>query len=169
MDPAIAALMILLAAASVVDLRSRRIPNLLVGFGLCLGFGFAWSAMGLPGLWFALKGAAAGFALFFPLFLLRAFGAGDVKLMMVVGSLVGAGDAIVIAAIALVASGVLALGSSIAARRLHGMFSNLKSTVFALASRDFELASGLAQATAYRVPFAIPVLIGALAWIFYFY
>jgi len=169
MDPAVVALTVLLAAASIADLRARRIPNLLIGFGLCIGFGLAWSAMGLTGLWFALKGAATGFALFFPLFLLRAFGAGDVKLMMVVGSLVGAEDALVIALIALVAGGALGLASSVATRRLRGMLANLKATLFALASRDFELASGLAQATAYRVPFAIAVLIGAMAWLYYFY
>ena len=118
MDPAVVALTVLLAAASVEDLRSRRIPNILVGFGLCIGFGLAWASMGAPGLWFALKGTAAAFALFLPLFLLRAFGAGDVKLMMVVGSLVGAQDSLIIAMMALVASGALALGSSIASRRL---------------------------------------------------
>lgn len=169
MDPAVVALAVLLVAASIADLRSRRIPNLLIGFGLCIGFGLAWSAMGLTGLWFATKGALVGLALFFPLFLLRAFGAGDVKLMMVVGSLVGAPDAVVIAMIALVAGGTLALVSSIAGRRFAGMLTNLRATVFALASRDFETASGLAQATAYRVPFAIPMLVGAAAWLYYFY
>ena len=169
MDTSLVALSVLLVSACVIDLRTRRIPNLLVGFGMCLGFGLAWSSMGPAGLWFALKGVAIGFALFLPLFLLRAFGAGDVKLMMAVGSLVGVEDTLTIAMLSLVASGVLALACSIGMKQFPGMIANLKSTVFALATRDFELASGIAQNSAWRVPFAVPLLAGAAVWLFYFY
>ena len=103
MDPSVAALLSILAVAAITDLRTRRIPNLLVAFGLCFGFGLAWSSMGQAGLMFALKGAATGFVLFFPLFLLRAFGAGDVKLLMVVGAFVGPQDVFTISLLALVA------------------------------------------------------------------
>lgn len=169
MDASLVALSVLLISACVVDLRTRRIPNLLVGFGMCLGFGLAWSATGPAGLWFALKGVATGFALFFPLFLLRAFGAGDVKLMMAVGSLVGAQDTLTIATLSLVASGLLAVAWSIGTKQFPSMVANLRSTVFALATRDFELASGIAQDSAWRVPFAVPLLAGAAAWLFFFY
>lgn len=169
MDPAVVALLTLLGTASLIDLRARRIPNLLVGFGLCLGFALAWSSRGQAGLWFALAGAATGFALCLPLFLLRALGAGDTKLMMVVGSFVGVDDTMVIGMLALVVSGILGLAGSVAGRRLGRMFANLKAAVLALASRDLELASGIAQETTYRVPFAVPVLVGAVVWLFYFY
>lgn len=169
MDPAIVALLVLLAAASVVDVRTRRIPNLLIAFGLCLGFGLAFSALGAAGLWMALGGAAAGLALCLPLFLLRALGAGDAKLMMVVGSLVGASDAVLIAMLAFVVSGAWVLAASLARGQLPALFASLKATVFALASRDAALASGIAQTSVYRLPFAAAILAGALLWLYRFY
>lgn len=169
MDPSVVAMLVVLAAASAVDVRSRRIPNLLVGFGLCLGFGLAWSLMGPAGLWFAFKGAAAGLALCLPLFLLRALGAGDTKLMMVVGSMVGAQDTFLIAMLAFAVSGVWVLVLSLGRGRLRELFSSLKTTVFALASRDAALASQMAQASVYRLPFAAAMLAGALLWLYRFY
>jgi prepilin peptidase CpaA len=48
-------------------------------------------AIGPPeaGLWFAAKGFAAGFGVYMALYVLRAMGAGDVKLMAAVGALTG--------------------------------------------------------------------------------
>lgn len=169
MDPAVVAMLILLAAASFIDVRTRRIPNLLVGFGLCLGFGLSWTLLGPAGLWFALKGAAAALALCLPLFLLRALGAGDAKLMMVVGSLVGAQDATVIAMLAFVVSGLWVVVASLARNRLGSLFTNLKATVFALASRDVATATAIAQTTVYRLPFAAAILAGAAIWMYRFY
>lgn len=169
MDPTVIVLAALLGVAAMIDLRSRRIPNLLVGLGLCFGFGLAYSSMGQAGLWFALKGVAAGLAMFFPLFALRALGAGDVKLMMAVGSLVGAQDSLIIALIALLASGLFALAGSAYGGRLSRMFADLKATVFALSSGNLDRASILAEQTAWRVPFAVPLLVAALVWLSYFY
>ena len=46
----------------------------------------------MSGLWFALKGLGLGFGVYLVLYLLRAMGAGDVKLMAAVGSIVGASE-----------------------------------------------------------------------------
>src|SRR4051812_29537661 len=80
-------LIVLLAA--VFDIRSRRIPNWLVGFGLVWGVSMNTFLFGLPGLKSALLGIAVASLIYFPLFLVRGMGAGDVKLMMAIGSLVG--------------------------------------------------------------------------------
>lgn len=78
-----------LAAAVVIDCRSRRIPNVL-SVALCLA-GLAGGAVlhGMAGLGASLAGLAAGFAAFFPFWLLGGFGAGDVKLMAAVGAVLG--------------------------------------------------------------------------------
>jgi len=81
-------LAILLTLASSCDIRSHRIPNSLVLVGLGLGLvGHGWRGGG-PGLLFSLEGiAVAGLALL-P-YALGGLGAGDVKLLGVVGALMG--------------------------------------------------------------------------------
>ncbi len=82
------ALAILLALASVCDIRTHRIPNPLVLAGLVLGLaGHGWRGGG-PGLLLSLEGiAVAGLALL-P-YALGGLGAGDVKLLGAVGALMG--------------------------------------------------------------------------------
>jgi prepilin peptidase CpaA len=164
MTPSIAALLVLLATASAIDLRSRRIPNLLNGLGLLLAFALASAEAGSPGTWTALQGAGLGLAIFLPMFVLRAVGAGDVKLMTVVGALVGPGELVPLTVASFAASGTIALSVGIATGRVGELLAGLRTTVYALASRDVKSASAIAQQTQYRVPFALAALIGAIAW-----
>lgn len=82
-------LTVLLLAACVSDLRTRRIPNLLTlsgaGLGLVLGLILGGASGGLG----ALGGLAIGFAALIPFYALGGLGAGDVKLMAAAGSLLG--------------------------------------------------------------------------------
>src|ERR1041385_149953 len=88
--PAIIAVVLVLAlVAAIWDLRTRRIPNWLVLTGLIAGFGLNGVLSGLAGLEAALIGMLTGFGIYLALYLLHAMGAGDVKFMAAVGSLVG--------------------------------------------------------------------------------
>lgn len=82
------ALAILLTLAAVCDIRSQRIPNLLVLTGL--GLGLAWHIWrgGGPGLLWSLEGLAVACCLLLP-YALGGLGAGDVKLLGAVGALMG--------------------------------------------------------------------------------
>jgi prepilin peptidase CpaA len=75
-----AAFVVLLAAASVGDLRSRRIPNRLVAVTALAGLGFSAALGGDGALVRSLGSLALGFAIWIPLYALRMVGAGDVKL-----------------------------------------------------------------------------------------
>src|SRR5262249_21483655 len=71
-------LSVLVIVAAVYDARFRRIPNWLVLSGLVLGIGlngflFEWS-----GLRTSFLGLGVAFLVYFPLYLLRGMGAGDV-------------------------------------------------------------------------------------------
>lgn len=75
--------------ALVSDIHFRKIPNLLTFPALAVAVaGHAWYG-GLQGLLFSVEGVAAGMALLLLPYTLGGMGAGDVKLMGVVGGLLG--------------------------------------------------------------------------------
>src|SRR5579864_1491700 len=106
----IAALIAVVFTAAVFDVRYRRIPNWVSVSGVV--FGITLNAIvyrGLPGVVFSLKGIALSFSIYFVLYALRAMGAGDVKLMAAVGSLVGWQDWLGVFFISAIVGGILAL------------------------------------------------------------
>ncbi len=85
-------LVLVVLVAAVYDTRFRRIPNWLVLSGLVLGLGFNTLLFEWRGLRYSLLGVGLGLLIYFPLYLLRGMGAGDVKLMAAIGSIVGAAN-----------------------------------------------------------------------------
>jgi prepilin peptidase CpaA len=83
------ALLAVLIAAAIYDVRYRRIPNWLTLSGVVLGLGLNTFGPDGRGILFALAGFAVAFAIYMALYILRAMGAGDAKLMAAVGALVG--------------------------------------------------------------------------------
>ncbi|MGH9409203.1 MAG: A24 family peptidase [Vicinamibacterales bacterium] len=103
-----------LAIAVVIDVRSRRIPNWLTGAIAGAGFGLAAGGAAVtPGQ--AALGLFAGLGLMMPGHLIGATGAGDVKLMAAIGTVVGPSFVFRVFLYSAVAGGVLAL--VVAARR----------------------------------------------------
>ncbi|MDQ6699321.1 MAG: A24 family peptidase [Acidobacteriota bacterium] len=99
----------LVAIAAIYDLRFRRIPNWLNLAGLVCGLAVNSYLSGLQGLGRAGLGLALGFLLYFPLFLLHARGAGDVKLLAAIGSITGPGNCFAIFIITAILGGVVAI------------------------------------------------------------
>jgi len=97
------------AAACWCDVRTRRIPNRLTFPAALIGIIVATIAHGGGGAVSSAAGALVGLAIFFPLFLLRGLGAGDVKLMAALGGWVGASMIFGVAFYTCLAGGVLAL------------------------------------------------------------
>lgn len=77
--------------AATTDMRDRRIPNWLVGSTLLIGFVLNVFLYGIPGLKNAALGLGISLVVYVPLYVLRAMGAGDVKLMAAIGALTGPG------------------------------------------------------------------------------
>lgn len=82
-------LLVLLIAAALWDMSTRLIPNLLVGTGLVLAMACHFALSGVAGLVFSFKGLALGMALLIIPFFLGGMGAGDVKLLGMVGAFLG--------------------------------------------------------------------------------
>jgi prepilin peptidase CpaA len=126
--PAIIAVLLVLAAlAGVWDLRTRRIPNWLVLAGLIAGFGLnaVLAPSPLAGLETAGLGMLVGFGIYLVLHLLHAMGAGDVKFMAAVGSLVGWREWFHIFFAAVIIGAVAGVFLALSKGRLRSTFGNV--------------------------------------------
>jgi prepilin peptidase CpaA len=97
-------------AATVSDLARREIPNWIPAAALASGFAWQMGRNGWIGAWYALAGAAVGFAVFLIFYLLGGMGGGDVKLMAGFGSLLGTGRMLEAALWTAGVGGLLAIG-----------------------------------------------------------
>ncbi len=119
----------LLLVAVYYDIRSFRIPNKLILAGLSTGLLFN---VILPhetgGLSFqsALAGFGVGLILFLPLYLIRAMGAGDIKLMGMIGIFVGPLPILLIALYTAIAGGILAIIVLLCNGKLNGLVEFFK-------------------------------------------
>jgi prepilin peptidase CpaA len=165
-------LLSLLLAAVTTDLRSRRIPNALVLTGTLLALAAHLSSLvaDAPPLagghwWAPLAGLAVGLTVLMPLYLLRAMGAGDVKLLAMVGAFVGVSTVLTATLYTLMAGGLLSLtmmlGRGVAAR-------TLTNTRFLLTDWVLRLRTGRGAAlapletTAARLPYAVAISAGTV-------
>jgi prepilin peptidase CpaA len=158
----------LLSAAAWHDLKSFRIPNSITVPGVLLGIGL--NAVLSSGLGFtsALHGFALGLFGLLPLYLLRIWGAGDVKLMAVVGAFLGPVGLCGSLLISLLMGGIAAL--FIACHRRSGklLLKNLKWLVyqmhFNVQLRTIKAVDEPAQ-SAGKIAYAVPILLGTGAYL----
>ena len=161
----------LLAAAVWHDVRARRIPNAVVFPGMLAalllhallpaGAGLFGAQPGGLGILAALGGLALGLAFLLPMYALRLMGAGDVKLLAMVGAFVGAGQVLVIGVFALALGGVLALAFAAGQGSLRRLVGNawhmaLHSAVAALAGEGAVALPAPAAASG-RLPYALAI------------
>lgn len=106
---ALTILLILLVTAVLSDLRTHRIPNVLVFPALALSLLVHTLGSGMEGLLATGAGLAVGMAMLLPFYLIGGMGAGDVKLVGVVGSLLGPWGALVTGIATLMAGAVLGI------------------------------------------------------------
>ena len=107
-----------LGTAAFIDVRERRIPNVVcaavAATGLALAVG-GFTTVTLPS---SLAGLAAGLVLMLPGHILGGTGAGDVKLFAAAGTLLGAGRMLPAFLFVALAGGVLAIGFAMGRGRL---------------------------------------------------
>jgi prepilin peptidase CpaA len=116
----------LILTAAVYDLRFRRIPNWLTVSGVVGGIALnAFLYQGWEGISLSLGGLAVAFASYFLLYLIRAMGAGDVKLMAAIGAMVGLREWFGILLFTAVVGGIAGLALVTARGRLRKTFWNL--------------------------------------------
>jgi prepilin peptidase CpaA len=144
--------------ASWIDLRSRRVPNLLTMPLACAGLMLA--AVGASGVTVAdaLLGCAVGLGLMLPLHILGGTGAGDVKLMAAFGTLLGPAGVLAAFIRMAIVGGVIALGVAVQRGRLR---ETISGTALLVARVDGVAAAIEHPAINNRFPYAPAVAIGA--------
>ena len=85
----VVALVLTVMVAAWTDLQEWRIPNALLAPSAAAALMLSTFAPGSQGITLSLLGAAAGLFIFLPLYLLKGMGAGDIKLMGVIGLYAG--------------------------------------------------------------------------------
>ena len=158
------------AAAAVTDLHSRIIPNWLCATGIVLGFGLNGWLHGWAGLWSACLGFALALGLYVPLWMLRAMGGGDVKLMAAVGALAGPAGWFTIFVLASALGGVFALGLLFLRDALGRSFHNIWYILTNLARLRAPYAAhpelDIAHEKAISMPHGVAIAAGTLAFLF---
>jgi prepilin peptidase CpaA len=149
--------------ATVVDVRTRRIPNTLTATMAAVGVGLAATGVSGLSLWASLFGLVVGLSLMMPGHLLGATGAGDVKLMAAVGAIVG--PALVVSAFlfSAVAGGVLAVVIALRRQRLTATLAGAGRLIAAPAAAPQEIRSATAaNRFAYGPAIAVGSVVAAL-------
>ena len=105
--------LIVVAAAAItaaaIDLRTRRVPNVLTASIALVGLGIAAAGLGRVGLWLSCAGCLVGLGVMLPGYLIGAMGGGDVKLLAAVGTLLGPGATLRAFVASAIAGGLIAV------------------------------------------------------------
>lgn len=111
-------LVIFLAVVALIDVTTHRIPNGLTIPAAVAGLALHLWTGGAYGITWSGAGLLTGLALFFPFYLTKGFGAGDVKAMGAVGAFLGPKGVLLAASCTVVAGAVGAI-LMLLARREH--------------------------------------------------
>jgi prepilin peptidase CpaA len=156
------------ATASVIDWRTRRIPNLIT-FPLALGALVANGVVGGGvGVGAAAIGLVVGLLIFFVLVMLKAMGPGDAKLMAGLGALLGIVNVFWIGLFTCVMGGVLAvlysLGQKSFPRMVHRTGELVKHIVL---TGKLPKADELNPTREDYMPYALAIALGVTAQYLY--
>ena len=150
--------------AAMVDLRSRRIPNVLT-FGAAAAARIVAGMMSGPSA-LAMSGGGwlLGLALWLPIYALGGMGAGDVKLLAALGAWLGPAAVLYVALYAAVAGGLLGVAVAAGHGRLRRTCDNitLLMTHWRVAGFTPHAQLTLATSDSPRLAYAVPILAGTL-------
>lgn len=153
---------------SVTDLSVRRIPNSILFATLMTALFLSSLIDGLHGLIDSLAGLVIGLLMLMPLHVLGRMGAGDVKLLGVVGSLLGAWGAVVAGLATMMAGGVLGILYLlwIAAAPILKSYTSLIAGLLT-GRKSAPGGSTPSSLRAAEIPYAVAIAAGTIAALFY--
>ncbi|WP_321850940.1 prepilin peptidase [Burkholderia diffusa] len=160
---------VLVVVAASTDITSRRIPNRLVAIGLAGALIAQCALHGVQaGALAWLGGAATGFGMLLPFYLLRGMAAGDVKLMLAIGAWVGAQMAFYIVLATFLAGGIGAIGLVLVRGRMRQMWANVRALIAHRSIRAYAGATDgpVEVASVGALPYGVAIAAGTLGMLF---
>ncbi len=156
------AVLIFVGTCVAVDIRMRRIPNVLSGPALLAGILLNAFYFGISGLWWSVVGAAVTMAALLWPFAMGGVGAGDVKMMGAVGAFLGMRLALAGLLAGMVLGGLI-MGAHLF--RVGRLGEKLSATwqMFAVAAATQSLRPlhvSLSQPDAVALPYSVPLALG---------
>ena len=171
LEPRTGVLMALLIAAAWIDLKTNRVPNLLVLIGIV--FAILYNGVypvyhGQNGWLVGVAGLSVGFIIFMPLYVLGVMGAGDVKLVAAVGAFLGPWPTILAILWSGVAGGVIALALLLwtgNARRAIGNIMSLIRHNLQMAPMGHLDLTVPSSVSAGKLPYATAIAAGTISFL----
>lgn len=162
-------LAVIVVIGGISDFRWRRIPNWLALTGAVLGIGLNTFLYETSGLWMSLKGLGLAFLIYFPLYLLRAMGAGDVKLMGAAGAIIGPANWFGLFVITAILGGAVAFIAVLWKGRLRQTFHNIWLILVQLIYRQAPYKASpeldVGNERAFRLPHATVITFGTMIYL----
>ena len=149
-------------AATVIDLRTRRVPNALTSLAASAGVVLAITGIGRVGVAASIVGGLLGFALMLPGYFFGGTGGGDVKLLAAIGTLLGPGRTLNAFIGAALAGGVIALGVAIRRGMFRATFHRLAQITRIEKKRELQTDVVEAPGADHTFAFAPAIAIGAV-------
>lgn len=160
---------VVVVAAASTDIVARRVPNRMILVGLFASLVVhAWLDGIEAGAGNWLAGAMTGFALLIPLYLVRGTSAGDVKLLMMIGSWVGPEMVLAITLATFLIGGAWSIGFAVVRRRTLQLFLNLQ-TLLGQGLRPTRTAGAGTQGQIVSIgslPYGVAIAAGTLGVLF---
>jgi len=147
------------ALGAAIDLRSRRVPNWLTLGITLIGLALATARLSGLSLGAAFAGFLLGLAVMLPGHLIGATGAGDVKLLAALGTLLGPRAVFFAFVYSAIAGGVLAVAVAMQRRTLE---VTMERTAMLVRSRGANVGEIERATTNNRFAYAPAIAIGAL-------
>lgn len=161
-----AAFVVAVSLAAWTDLRERRIPNAVTMVGLVVAL-LLRVPLGLGEIWVGLQGSVLGLVVGVVLFTSGALGAGDAKLLAMVGAFMGPEAFLGAFALASVLGALLAVLEAGRRGVLPLLLFRLMHLVrFRRSLGGAAVAESLPAGAAMTIPYGVPIAMGALIWRF---
>jgi prepilin peptidase CpaA len=163
-----APLVVMLAVAAAIDIRSRRIPNALTGMLALLGLMQSFTAGHTVTPWQSILGLLAGAGLLSALFAIGAVGGGDLKLLAAAGAWLGPRLVFQVFLVEAIVGMIIVLFTCAIHGRLRLLMNNslLLATNIAhvnqLGAEHVQETGASCRSIDRPLPYAVPILIATL-------
>jgi len=160
---------IVLIACTITDIRQKKIPNALTLTTIFAALLLHLSLNGWEGLMFSLQGLGLGFLFLLVPYSLGGIGAGDVKLTMAIGAVLGPINMLYIIVCIALAGGILTVSYMLHRRVVKKTLYRIwMFIVFALTQKDMSLLKyNKKEVLQEGIPFAMAISTGAFMYVGY--